>query len=351
MIRDRRSEREQPYAMTVCEHRMASTRKGIGRLSRTRGITASEPDEHGPQHRRIRGVRVELGPAFLDLTDDHVASVLRRPALRIQSGQSSISHRRAPGCGKQLAGSRESESQNIHVSRGPEGLWRSAPTVALDHGKLSYREVAVHAKIRLYQRDAQVHWTLLGRSEHDVEFDTRTQVGASPTPRRRSDYLSIGSFTASRRYQMTTRRAQRASLAPATVRLAADGLAKVLGDLEARVMEVVWSLDEPSTARQVHDEVTRAHDVALLTVVTVLNKLVTKRLLKRRKISDLFHYSPTSSREEFLARTSRQMVEGILEFGPEAVAASFIDVLAEEDPEHLAELARLVRRRMRELKP
>lgn len=138
--------------------------------------------------------------------------------------------------------------------------------------------------------------------------------------------------------------------APSTIRLDADGLAKVLGDLEARVMEVVWELDAPSTAREVHQQVARAHDVALLTVVTVLNKLVAKRLLTRRKITDLLHYTPTSSRDEFLARTSRQMVEGILEFGPEAVAASFIDVLATEDPERLAELGRLVRRRLRELK-
>ena len=137
---------------------------------------------------------------------------------------------------------------------------------------------------------------------------------------------------------------------PSTIRLDADGLAKVLGDLEARVMEAVWELGTPSSARAVHEEVARAHDVALLTVVTVLNKLVTKRLLTRRKISDLLHYTPTSTRDEFLARTSRQMVEGILAFGPEAVAASFIDVLAAEDPERLAELGRLVRRRLRDLK-
>jgi hypothetical protein len=42
------------------------------------------------------------------------------------------------------------------------------------------------------------------------------------------------------------------------------------------------------------------------------------------------------------------VVEGILSFQPEAVAASMVDVLAERDPEQLAELARLIRRRMGE---
>jgi hypothetical protein len=58
-----------------------------------------------------------------------------------------------------------------------------------------------------------------------------------------------------------------------TVRLAADGLAKVLGDLEARVMAAVWALGVPSPARAVHDRVARTHTVAPLTVITVLNSL------------------------------------------------------------------------------
>ncbi len=149
---------------------------------------------------------------------------------------------------------------------------------------------------------------------------------------------------------MSDRSARRRPPTASTIRLDADGIAKVLGDLEARVMEVVWELDTPATAREVHAEVAKEHAVALLTVVTVLNKLVTKGLLSRRKISDLLHYAPTASREEFLATTSRQMVEGILDFGPEAVASSFIDVLAAGDADRLAELSRLVRRRMREAK-
>jgi predicted transcriptional regulator len=133
-----------------------------------------------------------------------------------------------------------------------------------------------------------------------------------------------------------------------TVRLSAGGIAKVLGDLEARVMNVAWALDQPASAREIHEVVLREHDVALLTVITVLNKLADKRLLQRRKIRDLYHYSPRLSREEFLAVTSRRLVEGILALAPDAVAASLVDVLAEHDPEKLAALGRLVRKRLRE---
>ena len=133
-----------------------------------------------------------------------------------------------------------------------------------------------------------------------------------------------------------------------TVRLSATGLAKVLGDLEARVMRAVWAIGKPAPARAVHARVAKEHKVEMLTVVTVLNKLVAKRLLARAKRDDLFHYEARFTEEEFLAHASRRVVEGILSLGPEAVAASLVDVLAERDPEQLAELGRLVRRRLEE---
>jgi predicted transcriptional regulator len=133
-----------------------------------------------------------------------------------------------------------------------------------------------------------------------------------------------------------------------TIRLSADGLAKVLGDLEARVMEAMWGLGRPVPARTVHERVIREHDVAPLTVITVLNKLVGKGLLARAKQDDLFHYRARFTREEFMTHVSRRAVEGILSLGADAVAASLVDVLAERDPERLAELERLIRRRRRE---
>lgn len=133
-----------------------------------------------------------------------------------------------------------------------------------------------------------------------------------------------------------------------TVRLSADGLAKVLGDLEARLLQTMWTLGKPSTARAVHEAVVKRHKISSLTTITVLNKLVVKKILVRRKVDDLFHYETTQSEEAFRAHVSRRVVEGILSFGPQAVSASLVDVLAERNPEQLEELGRLIRRRLRE---
>lgn len=132
-----------------------------------------------------------------------------------------------------------------------------------------------------------------------------------------------------------------------TVRLSAVGLAKVLGDLEARVMRAVWQLAEPVPARAVHGLVAKEHRVAFLTVVTVLNKLVAKGLLKREKRDDLLHYEARITEDAFMAHASRRVVEGILSLGSQAVAASLVDVLAEASPQQLAELGRLVQARLK----
>ena len=132
-----------------------------------------------------------------------------------------------------------------------------------------------------------------------------------------------------------------------TVRLSAKGLAKVMGDLEARVLQTVWELRTPVPARAVYERVIEEHPVAPLTVITVLNKLVTKGFLTRKPKDGLLHYRAVMEEDEFRALVSRRVVEGILSFGPDAVAASVVDVLAEQDPERLADLGRLIRRRLR----
>ncbi len=150
-----------------------------------------------------------------------------------------------------------------------------------------------------------------------------------------------------------TKKSTRSHIAPDeprlhdSVRLGAEGLAKVLGDLELRIMKVAWGLGRPATSREVYERVVSYHNVAILTVVTVMNRLVEKRLLTREKRDGLLHYEPTMSEAELNAFAVRRVVEGILSLGKSAIAVSFVDALAEQDPEQLAELERIVQRRLR----
>lgn len=133
------------------------------------------------------------------------------------------------------------------------------------------------------------------------------------------------------------------------VRLSAAGPAKVLGDLEARVLHVIWDLDRPASARDVYERVARRHDVQLPTVITVLNRLVTKGVLRRVKRDALYHYEAAWSEADFTAEAARHMMAGVLAFGPGVITAALVDVLAERDPDRLVALGRMAERRLEAL--
>jgi predicted transcriptional regulator len=127
-------------------------------------------------------------------------------------------------------------------------------------------------------------------------------------------------------------------------RLHQEGLARVFGELEAKVMEAVWDLHEP-TVQAVCDYLGPSSNYK--TVMTVLNRLVEKDALTRQRVSRAFVYRPRQSREAFLCRVSRLIMGGLVrDFGSLAVA-QFVETLDELGPEQLAELERLVQQRRR----
>lgn len=119
---------------------------------------------------------------------------------------------------------------------------------------------------------------------------------------------------------------------------------RVLGDLEAEVMEVLWRRGSASI-REVWDDVKRKRPLAFNTVMTVMNRLVEKGLLRRADRRGSYRYHPRVDREAFLTRVSHDVAEALVqEFGDVAVA-QFIEALEEVDPEKLAALERLIRER------
>lgn len=135
---------------------------------------------------------------------------------------------------------------------------------------------------------------------------------------------------------------------PETMNLSGSGVGTVLGELESRLMRLCWDAARPLSAREIHDRLRAEHPVSPLTSTTVLNRLVRKGFLSRGRVDGLLHFTARVDESEFVSQASRRAVEGILSLGAEAVTASIVDVLVERDPEQLAELARLVRRKLRE---
>lgn len=126
-------------------------------------------------------------------------------------------------------------------------------------------------------------------------------------------------------------------------RLDQHGLERLFGELEAKILNVIWSLDEPT----VQDVVKRLGKKAnYKTVMTVMNRLAVKGVLERRKVARAFVYAPRFTRDELLRHSSRLVLEGLIaDFGP-AVLAQFVEAVEEADRSRLVELAALVENKL-----
>jgi predicted transcriptional regulator len=110
-----------------------------------------------------------------------------------------------------------------------------------------------------------------------------------------------------------------------------------LGDLERAVMDVLWTVDEPRTVREVYEQLVPARDIAYTTVMTVLDRLAKKGLLVQHREGRAYHYRARASRAELTAELMRDTLEG---FGEEARGPALVAFVAEASPDDVAALRR-----------
>jgi predicted transcriptional regulator len=122
----------------------------------------------------------------------------------------------------------------------------------------------------------------------------------------------------------------------------------MLGELESQVMEIVWARGE-ATVRDVHEAITRKRSLAYTTIMTVMSRLAEKGVLRRHLADGAYVYRPAQPRAEFEARAASRVLKDALDTYGDATIASFLDLIAERDPERLTELDRLLKAKRRML--
>jgi predicted transcriptional regulator len=128
---------------------------------------------------------------------------------------------------------------------------------------------------------------------------------------------------------------------PADVRIAiGGGLGKRgFGDLEAVVMDRVWSRRGTVTVREVLEDISEHREIAYTTVMSTMDNLHRKGWLARERSGKAFSYWPTLTREEHTARLMRDALDG--GGRPELVLAHFVEQMSGEES---AELRAVLRR-------
>ncbi len=125
-------------------------------------------------------------------------------------------------------------------------------------------------------------------------------------------------------------------------RRAGQGVEKLLGALEADIMEQLWAEGRPLTVREMLTRLNagRARPVAYTTVMTVMARLVEKGLLERTLVGQAHEYRAALSREAFLRRVSETIAQEMIEDFGEVAVAGFLTALERLDPERRQELRR-----------
>jgi predicted transcriptional regulator len=71
-------------------------------------------------------------------------------------------------------------------------------------------------------------------------------------------------------------------------------------------MERMWSYHRPASVRDVLEDIRRDREIAYTTVMTVMDNLHKKGLLKRRSVNKAFIYETVGSKEAYTAQLMRE---------------------------------------------
>ena len=75
----------------------------------------------------------------------------------------------------------------------------------------------------------------------------------------------------------------------------------VLGELEQAVMDILWQRRDSLSVRDVHDLLSATRDLAYTTVMTVLDRLAKKGIVRRELNGRAWQYVPAVTRADLVA--------------------------------------------------
>ncbi len=129
-----------------------------------------------------------------------------------------------------------------------------------------------------------------------------------------------------------------------------EGLRAALFDLEADIMEVVWSKRWKEFAvADVQRELEHDRDIAYTTVMTTVGRLHEKGLLDSERDGKRYVYRPAMSRDEFTESMARELLGSLEGLGHEQALSLLVDQVADSDADELRKLEALIRQRKKEL--
>lgn len=133
-------------------------------------------------------------------------------------------------------------------------------------------------------------------------------------------------------------------------RFSKEGYGRILGHLEHDILDMLWSSGEAS-GKEIFTAIRRTRDIALTTVLTVLERLSKKGLVIKEKGGSVYLFRPAFTRDEFTKQVSSDFFKGLFELSASGASASFVNILAQVDPVELDRLKALIENKKKEIEP
>lgn len=132
---------------------------------------------------------------------------------------------------------------------------------------------------------------------------------------------------------------------PKHIRLDQKGLAKIFGTLEAQVMDIVWEKG-CITVRQACNVLCKKRDFSFNTIMTIMNRLSDKGVLKKQVKDGVYCYEARLPKEKFIETVSIDVLSDLLKDSKIFSLAAFADVIEDLPEKQLDAFTRLLKKKI-----
>ncbi len=122
----------------------------------------------------------------------------------------------------------------------------------------------------------------------------------------------------------------------------------LLGELEQAVLNYLWD-NGKSDAKSIHKTLGKKRGISLNTIQSTLERLFSKRLLERAKISYAYVYDTAIERGELINIWLNNMIKALKTSKNEVMLSAFVDLTSDIDITHLQELEELIKKKRAQL--
>lgn len=127
---------------------------------------------------------------------------------------------------------------------------------------------------------------------------------------------------------------------PKQFKLEPAGLSRILGEVEAKIMETLWGCG-CATVREMCGRL--GNKITFNAVMTIMNRLIKKGLLQKKSTQSGFCYMPTCARQEFFDSVTNKVIKSLISDPTVFSLAAFVQTLG-EDPKILDQIRKLLKK-------